>query len=59
VTDEPSRRVRRGGGRQLNHALHIIAATRAKHDPATREYLARKEDETARYGDRQRARRPG
>ncbi|MCL2420028.1 MAG: hypothetical protein FWD04_12120, partial [Conexibacteraceae bacterium] len=28
--------------RQLNHALHIIAVTRARHDPATKEYLARK-----------------
>ena len=35
----------RGGDRQLNHALHIIAITRARHDPATRAYLARKEAE--------------
>jgi hypothetical protein len=34
-----------GGDRQLNHALHIIAVTRAQRDPATREYLARKEAE--------------
>jgi len=34
-----------GGDRQLNHALHIIAITRAQHDPATKEYLARKEAE--------------
>jgi transposase len=38
-------RLNRGGDRQLNHALHIIAVTRAQHDPATREYLARKEAE--------------
>ena len=38
-------RLNRGGDRQLNHALHIIAVTRANHDPATREYLARKEAE--------------
>jgi transposase len=38
-------RLHRGGDRQLNHALHIIAITRAQHDPATREYLARKEAE--------------
>jgi transposase len=38
-------RLNRGGDRQLNHALHIIAVTRARHDPATREYLARKERE--------------
>jgi transposase len=38
-------RLDRGGDRQLNHALHIIAITRARCDPATRAYLARKEAE--------------
>ena len=38
-------RLNRGGDRQLNLALHIIAVTRAQHDPATQEYLARKEAE--------------
>jgi len=38
-------RLDRGGDRQLNHALHIIAITRARHDPATQAYLARKEAE--------------
>src|ERR1700733_15741785 len=38
-------RLNRGGDRQLNHALHIIAVTRAQHDHATKEYLARKEAE--------------
>ncbi len=38
-------RLGRGGDRQLNHALHIIAVTRAQRDPATKEYLARKEAE--------------
>ena len=38
-------RLNRGGDRQLNHALHIIAVTRAQRDPATQEYLARKEAE--------------
>jgi transposase len=38
-------RLNRGGDRQLNHALHIIAITRARHDPDTRAYLARKEAE--------------
>ena len=38
-------RLNRGGDRQLNHALHIIAITRAQHDPQTREYLARKRAE--------------
>jgi transposase len=34
-----------GGDRQLNHALHVIAITRARHDPDTKAYLARKEAE--------------
>jgi transposase len=38
-------RLDRGGDRQLNHALHIIAITRARYDPATKAYLARKEAE--------------
>ena len=38
-------RLNRGGDRKLNHALHIIAITRAQRDPATKEYLARKEAE--------------
>jgi transposase len=38
-------RLNRGGDRQLNHALHIIAITRAQCDPQTKEYLARKEAE--------------
>lgn len=38
-------RLNRGGDRQLNHALHIVAITRAQHDPATQEYLARKRAE--------------
>jgi transposase len=38
-------RLDRGGDRQLNHALHIIAITRARRDPATTAYLARKEAE--------------
>jgi transposase len=38
-------RLDRGGDRQLNRALHTIAVTRANHDPATREYLARKQAE--------------
>jgi hypothetical protein len=38
-------RLNRGGDRQLNHALHIIAVTRAQHDPTTKQYLARKEAE--------------
>jgi transposase len=35
-------RLDRGGDRQLNRALHTVAITRASHDPATKEYLARK-----------------
>jgi transposase len=38
-------RLDRGGDRQLNHALHIVAITRARCDPATKAYLARKEAE--------------
>jgi transposase len=38
-------RLNRGGDRQLNHALHIIAVTRARYDPDTKAYLARKEAE--------------
>jgi len=38
-------RLDRGGDRQLNHALHIVAITRARHDPATKAYLARKQAE--------------
>jgi transposase len=36
-------RLNRGGDRQLKHALHIIAITRTQRDPATKQYLARKE----------------
>jgi hypothetical protein len=32
----------RGGDRQLNRALHVMAITRARIDPQTREYLERK-----------------
>jgi transposase len=35
----------RGGNRQLNRALHVIAITRGRIDPQTRAYLARKEAE--------------
>ena len=35
-------RLHRGGDRQLNRALHTIAITRARRDPATRAYLQRK-----------------
>jgi transposase len=38
-------RLDRGGDRQLNSALHIIAITRARYDPHTKAYLARKEAE--------------
>jgi transposase len=38
-------RLNRGGDRQLNHALHIVAITRANHDPATKAYLERKQAE--------------
>ena len=35
-------RLNRGGDRQLNHALHTIAITRARTCPKTRAYLDRK-----------------
>jgi transposase len=35
-------RLHRGGDRQLNRALHMIAITRARRDPTTRAYLERK-----------------
>ncbi len=38
-------RLHRGGDRQLNRALHIIALTRSRLDPETRAYLARKRAE--------------
>jgi len=38
-------RLHRGGDRQLNRALHIIAITRARIDPETRAYLERKRTE--------------
>jgi transposase len=38
-------RLHRGGDRQLNRALHIIALSRARTDPQTRAYLNRKHAE--------------
>ncbi|MGN6371538.1 MAG: IS110 family transposase [Solirubrobacteraceae bacterium] len=38
-------RLDRGGNRQLNRALHVIAITRGRIDPTTRAYLQRKEAE--------------
>jgi transposase len=38
-------RLNRGGDRQLNRALHVIAITRARIDPQTRDYLERKRAE--------------
>ena len=38
-------RLHRGGDRQLNRAIHIIALCRARRDPATRAYLQRKHAE--------------
>ena len=35
-------RLDRGGDRQLNRALHTIVLHRRQHDPATRDYLARR-----------------
>ncbi len=38
-------RLHRGGDRQLNRPLHIIALSRARTDPATRAYLDRRHSE--------------
>jgi transposase len=38
-------RLHRGGDRQLNRAIHIIAISRAKTDPETKAYLDRKQAE--------------
>ena len=38
-------RLHRGGDRQLNRALHVMAITRARIDPQTRAYLDRKQAE--------------
>lgn len=38
-------RLHRGGDRQLNRALHVMAITRARIDPQTRAYLERKQAE--------------
>jgi transposase len=38
-------RLDRGGDRQLNHALHMIALSRLQHDPVTKAYLERKRSE--------------
>jgi transposase len=38
-------RLHRGGNRRINRALHVIAVTRGRWDPATRAYLQRKEAE--------------
>jgi transposase len=38
-------RLHRGGDRQLNRAIHIIAFSRARTDPETQAYLARKHSE--------------
>jgi transposase len=35
-------RLSRGGDRQLNRALHTIALHRRQHDPATKDYIARR-----------------
>jgi len=35
-------RLPRGGDRQLNRALNIIAMVRMPHDPGTREYVERR-----------------
>ena len=38
-------RLDRGGNRQINAAIHRMAVTRARCDPATQDYIARKKTE--------------
>ena len=38
-------RLNRGGDRQLNRALHVIALQRSRHDPQTRAYIERRRAE--------------
>jgi transposase len=47
-------RLSRGGDRQLNRALHTIVLHRGQHDPATRDYIARRlaEGKTTREATR-------
>jgi hypothetical protein len=47
-------RLSRGGDRQLNRALHTVALHRRQHDPATRDYIARRlaEGKSAREATR-------
>jgi transposase len=47
-------RLSRGGDRQLNRALHTVALHRRQHDPATRDYIARRvaEGKTSREATR-------
>ena len=47
-------RLSRGGDRQLNRALHTVVLHRRQHDPATKDYIARRvaEGKTARDATR-------
>jgi transposase len=47
-------RLSRGGDRQLNRAIHTIVLHRRQHDPATRDYIARRisEGKTSREANR-------
>jgi Transposase IS116/IS110/IS902 family len=47
-------RLSRGGDRQLNRALHTVVLHRRQHDPATRDYIARRvaEGKTTREATR-------
>jgi transposase len=50
-------RLSRGGDRQLNRALHTIVLHRRQHDPATRDYIARRIAEGKSRRDATRLRR--
>lgn len=48
-------RLNRGGNRKLNHALHVMALTQARHDPRARAFLERRRAEGRTYRDAVRA----
>jgi transposase len=48
-------RLNKGGNRRLNHALHMMALTQARHDPRARAYLERRRAEGRTQRDAVRA----
>lgn len=48
-------RLDRGGNRQLNYAVHMIALTRLRHDPETATYVARQRERGKTHRDAMRS----